>query len=999
MTLRVMVRVPITPGMSTRDVIISAIQVYMDCSYGQATEFFRELGSNVSRDLRDDEQRAASVRVMLVLPEDWVHRQRARTRHELDALTPAQRAFIFQGGASAAELTDDNIDDYTRIVDLTQQLSANEQEAFLSRVSTTTENPETFAQSLESFAAHQRERTGARETTLEAEAEIFGVYEATAPIFERMQAIPLQDREVQPDPSFQPTEEHRALQLQMNELREEYLAVLARFGFDSEEEFGAAVASYREAYQGEAVLIAQEALSATGHQVFLAEAQIEDEELLGAMFQSLGPARGAMAAANQVQVDRGILMERGGGTSITMPASAQAAMDAQKTRARGLVRGLADLYPALGFGPDPWIDAIAFARSPAELREVLDGHCTEMRESIVTMRTTLDEDPEVIWLMDSLIDQVNTETGLDPGSGPGRAVMRTREEHESDQTAADLALGGVAVVAGLLTMGEGTVAVLGGAAALGIGSYQTMEEFRRYEVNNAANNTGMLSNDPSIAWAVISLMGVGLDAAGILAIFRQAPAVTEAMRAVGTSAGEEAVEGLTVAMRSANAPELTVQAQQAVLVAARARAAENAAFDVLRSQINNGDHLVLTAARQDQVTAEITHSVHSAMQGGLDGLERWVRTPQARSLVGSVNEMTPEEMAVLRDAYLSARHRANQFQTRATALGLSETQTSNALAAWARAPASSGDDVLAEMQSFALGGQGLDAPTASAPPSRTAAPHTASVGDATGSGNAIDPNIFDDGPGVLPRRDPMADEIDRAIQEADIEDGIARAPQADDARRYEMARNGIIPDDAPPGTVARVRGNNEAEALRLFYAARENSPLLETGVIYNRETGNWLILRGTESSLPWPSRDELVRVFGEDHPMIVGNRWDPDNWDVPIHVHPQQPVTGVTGPNGTVPSMADFEVARDSATISGEAVGGHAQFTTSEGINRTFFSYDPSTQLYTFRGRVPTATDPSIYEDLTLIFETPQQYADYIYPRVGASMEPSSIPFDQIPPQ
>ncbi len=1118
--ITVQVRVPLQPGMSVRDVFVEAFRIYLQCTVLRAEEIVARRDFTFTRDLTDEERSKDELPVLLRLPEDLIEEQRERAQEDIDNLPQDLREFIFQGGAGPAELTPDLLDDYSLIIEMVRSMSDEEREAYLAQTSVDTTDPVAFARSLEEYRAHVDNRIAVRSDRERVQNEMFGVDEMTRNLRLRIEGIREElasSRGGSDDVriSDELYAQHADSRAELAELEAEYLRRLRALGFEDQAALQAQIDEFVDAYQREAILMANEELNRANHASLETRAIIEDDDRLEELFDALDDARDFASQAADTAPDRSLQSPADDRPGVGVDYSEEdpgAERYRLEQQAINAVRALKNDYPFLGYGPEEWALSIARASNKRQLARVLDGQIIELDESIERMRTELREDPDLIWKLDGLIQRMNAEAGIEPNTTLGDAIQQEVSDEETAELIQDVALAVTAVLAGLATAGTGLVPALAGGAAIVASAYDAWVQFRRYEEENAANNLNMYSRDPSIAWVVIALTGVGLDAAGVFALLDELPDVTRAIRrvAVGAEDGEDTVAALGEAMRLAKHEKLGNRERAAITRAAEERASQATEFAALRAEINGGALIALDSGKEQEIAAQIARSVYASMRRGVDGLDQWMGTREAQSLVGRLEDLAPDNLPPLRDAYQLARRRANQFHARAERLGLSEAEVADVLGDWARSPNTSPEQILERLERMAFEGRGRD-PRATIPDplaeenaarahrGETARETPSAADDPAASGGDEAEEVFrgrearvppppEGPPQTVPYRDPnpnrppaadAAEEVAPATRESteasrrttrpdgtaadDMEarraearrreegdaspaddiseerstnpDGVAGAggggaaarrrhlaerrarevdPRTGDVRdpsarstRIEPGRqrrdayspddpqvfleraHGLLERDSPVGAIANPGTTSLSEAMRLFYAAVENSPDREIGILRHRSTGTIILIQGSEGSVKHPTLDELIKRLGADHPAVQGDAWRPNNWEALVHSHPVEEGASATATSGRIPSGSDLRRARQDAELNGRLHSAYISVRNEDGsMQRIFYEYDPDSGTYTIAGRLPTEADdasaPENWGFNIFTFDNLEEYERVMYPRVGA---------------
>ena len=164
------------------------------------------------------------------------------------------------------------------------------------------------------------------------------------------------------------------------------------------------------------------------------------------------------------------------------------------------------------FDPD---DPKAANKFKYELQKLVSKRRKGIEDSRKFIR---EQDPEDFIWRTGAIQQNLQESGAKPGSIHAEIVGDELEKIADEELVDALKLGAAAIAAGLLTMGTGTVAVVGATASFAISSYDAWETYNRYLEDEAGSNAGLIRTEPSFAWAVIAMVSVGPDAFEVVGV-------------------------------------------------------------------------------------------------------------------------------------------------------------------------------------------------------------------------------------------------------------------------------------------------------------------------------------------------------------------------------------------------------------------------------------------------------------------------------------------------
>ena len=249
-----------------------------------------------------------------------------------------------------------------------------------------------------------------------------------------------------------------------------------------------------------------------------------------------------------------------------------------------------------------------------------------------------------------------------------------------------LAIGVFALIAGLLSGGTGTVAVLGTATALGIGAYMAVEEFQRYELQSAAYGAQLLSKDPSFVWVVVAVIGAGLDLAGVAAALRT---LRPAVHAFNQTSDLAALE-----TRLARLTQIDESIRANVLAAAGAEVRARAAW---RSVLRPPAALRMVIIPGAEEFGRLVYAVYLTARRGIIGFERFVLSREAVSLVGDIAKLTPEQLTRFKGGYSQAVADVGQIASHGRTIGMTDEQIHALMQLRNNRPKMTVDDVVARM--------------------------------------------------------------------------------------------------------------------------------------------------------------------------------------------------------------------------------------------------------------------------------------------------------------
>lgn len=147
--------------------------------------------------------------------------------------------------------------------------------------------------------------------------------------------------------------------------------------------------------------------------------------------------------------------------------------------------------------------------SPAEIQSVLLGYIEARRKDVVETRKNLTGNSVLVFKLDAILRTTYAAAGIAPGSIHDLIVQDRIRSIQGQETIITLVLGVLALAAGLLSGGGGTVAVLALGMSVGISVGDALMALRQYEIESAAHGAQLLTDDPSLGWALVATLGAG----------------------------------------------------------------------------------------------------------------------------------------------------------------------------------------------------------------------------------------------------------------------------------------------------------------------------------------------------------------------------------------------------------------------------------------------------------------------------------------------------------
>jgi len=428
-------------------------------------------------------------------------------------------------------------------------------------------------------------------------------------------------------------------------------------GFDSIQIFDDAITAYIGVFRRRAVELTLLTLQASERAVTQERQRYEQQATNDTLFAQLAPMRQATTEANQAFRQAMPTPQQLKTDSTNRLPSQVAAADRFREReaqAQQERDKFAISYPSL---KDPELRTQALnVESAQELGALLRRNADDRLNSIQKTRVRVLNENEAVFKLDRIVAMTRQELGVAPGSAHDMAIKDYADEIKGFETFVQIAVGALALGLGLLTFGGGTVAVLAGAAGLAMSVQQANAEWEKYSAQRAAAHTSfdtalsVSSDDPSVVWVAMALIGVGLDGAALVSAMKAARPAIEIWKTTGNPAQFEA--------QLAKATQLSAGEQAALGRAARAQEQYEAALAAL-DNARRTRYDRLNALGDSEVFEKLIVAAYYAIKTNVTEFEVWLRTLAKSKFQKTINfeALTASERKTLEAAFNTAKER------------------------------------------------------------------------------------------------------------------------------------------------------------------------------------------------------------------------------------------------------------------------------------------------------------------------------------------------------
>lgn len=583
----------------------------------------------------------------------WLHIRDnlVRTRQSVLDLPEHVRDILFDP-SSSRRLAPADYETALRVGERLADMSMAELADWRSRITAVTDDWGAFEASLEAYLRSEAERRREQQELARMSARLYGLEElytmrANLRATERLSSLPTRDGLGPPDQNIIRARSN------LPGMRERMQQALRQNGFDSMADFEAAIAAWREGFERETVRVGDVLLDRLDHLLFEAQRRYADPAQIAALATAVS-ASGAPEhfASEDRQASRSIRLAGPSNVMTETPIDLEGSIAAASASAREAragteaMRGLSSDHPLLGM-PDFPLGELGRAGS-TDVSRVVNDFIAEHRASIRATRIDIHTDSDFLYRLDNLLLASKEAQGIESGSIYERIIDDHISAQGLERLLTGIAVGLIAIALTIASFGTGSVAVAAGVGAFGIGAWQAVDAFQDYMQDSRAADAQLLSQDPTIFWLVVAVVGAAVDLGAATAAVRAMRPAALALNETGDLiAFRRAVEELPdINRRILDAAEGAASAQHAMQGQLRAILA-------IGGRANEGVTASIEAAGRLMVVAW-----HLSRRGMYRFRQFLLELQQAR-IIRAIEEVSPEELSSLREIFLEGSRRAS----------------------------------------------------------------------------------------------------------------------------------------------------------------------------------------------------------------------------------------------------------------------------------------------------------------------------------------------------
>jgi hypothetical protein len=423
-------------------------------------------------------------------------------------------------------------------------------------------------------------------------------------------------------------------------------------------------------FEGQAVNLATTALDQYESFLLQQGERYRSDEVVAELHESLAPYRAAFAAfdveqqrmeAAKSRVEEAEEIGRRPGSSHIQPDPVDL-LEAEESRARAVARRgeaiavtrrLEAEHPILvekNLPEERRIDKEGLARADAGgLKTLLDQHVAARLADVRSTRDSLRNDATLIYGMDNVMALALATLDVTPDSVAGELIGERVAALHRDELKVAALVAVLALAFMVATLGTGWFAVGGALGLLAVGGFTLHREQKRYGVAAAAAGSGLVSQEPSPLWLMLSVAGVLLDAAAVAVAVGALRAAALGLEAGGTLDDFRQAVRLLEAQRRIDA-----KVARSVEAAAAARLAYQVAARDLRVALRGKSFMFAGSLGDPAVFAAAVRMAVAQIRQGIYSLEQFLLEVNAARIEASLAELSGEELVLAKQAYSEA---------------------------------------------------------------------------------------------------------------------------------------------------------------------------------------------------------------------------------------------------------------------------------------------------------------------------------------------------------
>ena len=460
---------------------------------------------------------------------------------------------------------------------------------------------------------------------------------------------------------------------------------LDQHGFANLAAFSTALEHFVTAFRDHAYFMGLEMLGRTESLLATQQRRYRDADTVTDLRQNLAPARAQFQEADRFREDA----HARSGASWDPAAVSDFYRSGAEHRvlvqaANSLVVGQQADHPVVGLRGAP-TESLARATTNSDTSRILNRYISERLEDVRNTRRNLSSDRELVFHLDILMARARASQGIDDGSIWDKA-LKAHVAPTLEESLIEAAIIVFAIAAGLASGGTGTLATLAVAGSLGASSYLAIREYEQYATQSDAYGAQLLSQEPSLTWLVLSIVGVVADLALVGRIIRSIRPALSSFQRTGN-----------IVELEASLVNVEERIRRSILAGAEQELQRKRAW---QSILRPNPTMLRGSFFGLDIVAQATYATFLSLRRGVNNFKLWALSDEAVSLIGDINRLSPEDLLRVKELYGQAISNMQRVADHGRQIGMSLDDIDDALLAWARRGTGTTDDVIASMNSL-----------------------------------------------------------------------------------------------------------------------------------------------------------------------------------------------------------------------------------------------------------------------------------------------------------
>ncbi|MCW3072394.1 MAG: hypothetical protein JWO44_2284 [Bacteroidetes bacterium] len=576
-------------------------------------------------------------------------RQEVMAQKELiESLPPEMKKFIHIENGVKPE----DFEKYAPLAELLKQLNATDFLDYQAKVNFETTDLETLRQSLAAYLRDKQERQAAAESKESLKTKLFGLEAIYKNQYRNYKAVTLANKDIQrlKGETSEKFEERKAgILANQQRVAMELEDALKASGFDSISQFETYIQDYTKAFEKETIKIAEEKLLRYRHFLYEEDKKLNDDAYVAKLFQALS-ASGAKdhyknandkdAAANSILGDDAKYAKG--------DRELKAGLHAEASRERALGNSAIDALPS-ALTQDTNFDKEKFASisSKEELKNYLKGYILGRQNSIDETWEDIHANPDHIYGLDKLLNASMQMQQIKPDSIYDLIIRDKKSDLQAVLIAQTVVLLISMLFLTVITFGAASplLVAAAGTVSAGLSIYIAYEAIEDYKRQNSANEVGLLTNDPSLVWVVLAIVGAAADLAALNSALKAAGALSIFTK--DFNAGKDAA---LLEKQLATIKGLDEKIQANIVKQARLQEQEQTVLKGF-AELNKMTFVTIPYMAQ---TGELLARAVFAVRKGILSFEKFIDELKLAKVIGDTG-LKPDELNLVKTAFEKAK--------------------------------------------------------------------------------------------------------------------------------------------------------------------------------------------------------------------------------------------------------------------------------------------------------------------------------------------------------